>query len=307
MRFDRLDLNLLAALDVLIDVRSVSEAARRMNLSQPAVTGALNRLRDFFEDDLLVQRGRQMLLTPKAEELAVPVRRALALIRAEITSPGRFDASSSNRRFLLAVSDYAYTILVADLIAAAASLAPGVSFEIVPPGTHSAERLERAEIDIFVTVAPFAIGEHPQLPLWRDEEVVISWSGAGHPDHIEADSFFEAGHVVALFGPDRQPSLADTHLAASGYSRRIDLLLPNFSLLPQAVVGTQRLATMHRLYAQHFAELYPIRIHSTWQPLPEIVEIAQWHEVRSRDPGLQWLIALFEDQVTRLPVGARLT
>jgi LysR family nod box-dependent transcriptional activator len=81
MRSDKLDLNLLVALDALISEQSVTEASRRLYLSQPAVTSALNRLRQYFGDDLLVLEGRQMRLTYKAEELAAPVRQALELIR----------------------------------------------------------------------------------------------------------------------------------------------------------------------------------------------------------------------------------
>jgi LysR family transcriptional regulator, nod-box dependent transcriptional activator len=306
MRFDRLDLNLLVALDVMLETKSVSEAARRLNLSQPAVTGALNRLREFFKDDLLVPSGRRMLLTPKADELTGPVRRALMLIRAEITRPGRFDPATARRRFVIAVSDYAYTILLASLIVEAARVAPGISFELIPPSTQAAERLERAELDLFVTVSPFAFHLHPQLQLWRDEEVVISWVEAGYADRIDAETFYGAGHAVALFGPDRQPSLTDAHLTGLGRERKVELLLPNFSALPQAVVGTNRLATMHRLYAEHFAKLYPIRLHAAWQPLPEIVEVAQWHQVRDKDPGTQWLVSLLRQEIDRLPVHARL-
>lgn len=305
MRFDRLDLNLLLALDVLIEERSVSAAARRLNLSQPAVTGSLNRLRNFFDDDLLVQSGRQMLLSPKAEELAGPVRRALTLIRAEITRPGRFEPATARRRFIIVASDYAYTILIADLIAAAALVAPGISFEIVPPSNQAAERLNRAEVDLFVTVGPFAFPQHPRLDLWRDEEVIISWEGAAY-DQIDEETFFAAGHAVALFGPDRQPSLTDRFLGEAGRERQVELLLPNFSALPQAVVGTKRLATMHRLYAEHFRKLYPIRLHESWASLPGVVEVAQWHQVRDKDPGIQWLVQLFKEHVARLPDHARL-
>jgi LysR family transcriptional regulator, nod-box dependent transcriptional activator len=301
MRFDRLDLNLLVALDTLLETKSVTESARRLHLSQPAMTGALNRLREFFEDDLLIQSGRRMLLSPKADELIGPVRRALMMIRAEITRPGRFEPATAQRRFVIAASDYAYTILIAELIARAGREAPGISFELVPPSTQAGERLERAELDLFITVAPFAAPQHPQLELWRDEEVVISWDGAGYPDHIDVDTFYGAGHAVALFGPDRQPSLTDAHLAQLGRDRRVELLLPSFSALPQAVVGTRRLATMHRLYAEHFAKLYSIRLHKAWQPLPDILEIAQWHQVRSKDPGLQWLVGLLQDSLASLP------
>ncbi|MGD4540209.1 LysR family transcriptional regulator, partial [Xanthomonas citri pv. citri] len=106
MRFERLDLNLLVALDVLIAERSVSAAAKRLHLSQPAVSGALNRLREFFRDDLLVQVGRQMVLTPKADELADPVRDALLLIRTRITQPAGFDPATAEREFTIVASDY---------------------------------------------------------------------------------------------------------------------------------------------------------------------------------------------------------
>ena len=299
MRFDRLDLNLLVALNALLDERSVSGAARRLCLSQPAVTGALNRLREFFDDELLVLTGRQMLPTPRAEELADPVRRALLQIRAEITRPGDFDPRTSIRRFNLIVSDYAYTILFADVIAAAATLSPGASFELAPPDARSAERFERAEVDLFVTLPQFTFQAHPQLPLFRDDDVVISWAGADHGT-LDAEAFFNAGHALATFGSSRQPALSDMAIEKLDRKRRIELVVPNFSALPQAVVGTKRLAIMHRLYAQHFARLYPITIHPVPVPLPEVVEIAQWHEIRSRDPGLQWLIQVVKQRCASL-------
>src|SRR4051812_4555036 len=104
MRFERLDLNLLVAFDALIEDRSVSMAAKRLFLSQPALSGALNRLRDFFGDELLVPSGRQMIPTPKAEELRGPVREALMLIRSRITTPSTFDPATADRLFSLAAS-----------------------------------------------------------------------------------------------------------------------------------------------------------------------------------------------------------
>lgn len=299
MRFDRLDLNLLVALDSLLETRSVSESARRLHLSQPAITGALNRLRAFFSDELLVQSGRQMLLTPKSEELANPVSQSLMLIRAEITRPGKFEPETAKRRFTIAASDYAYTIILADLIADAAIDAPGVSFEILPPGSDAGDRMERSEIDLFITVEPYSFSRHPRMQLWLDQEVIISWAGADY-DQIDEEAFFAAGHAVALFGTDRRRSLADEHIMQLGRERRIDVLLPNFSALPQAVIGNRRLATMHRLYAEHLARLYPIRLHDFWKPLPDIVEIAQWHSVRDKDPGVRWLLSSLQTRTERL-------
>lgn len=294
MRFDGLDLNLLVALEALIEERHVSAAARRIHLSQPAVTGALKRLREYFNDELLVQSGRRMFLTPKAEALAEPVHRALLQIRGEITRAGSFNPLTTTRHFVVSVSDYAYTILLADVVAKAASLAPSVTFEIVPPNEQVNERFERAEIDLLLTVDRFALPGHAFTELWRDEEVIISWQGANF-DTIDADTFFACGHAVASFGLERRPSIADNHINQAGWKRRVEVQLPDFGALCQAVVGTKRLATMHRRYALHFAKLYPIKLHPTWEPFPEIVEGMQWHKVRNLDPGLQWLAGLIKD------------
>ncbi|WP_417227731.1 LysR family transcriptional regulator [Amphritea sp.] len=293
MRFDGLDLNLLVALEALIEERHVSAAARRIHLSQPAVTGALKRLREYFNDELLVQRGRRMFLTPKAEALAEPVHRALLQIRGEITRAGSFDPATTARHFVISASDYAYTILLGNVVAKAATLAPKVTFEIVPPSEQTINRFDRAEIDLLLTVDTLALSNHTFTELWRDDEVIISWDEAGF-EEIDVDTFFACGHAIAAFGPERRPSIADHYIDRNGWKRRVEVQLPEFGALCQAIIGTKRLATMHRRYALHFAKLYPIKLHPTWTPFPEIVEGIQWHNVRDSDPGLQWLAGLLQ-------------
>jgi LysR family nod box-dependent transcriptional activator len=299
MRFDGLDLNLLVALEALIEERHVSAAARRIHLSQPAVTGALKRLREYFDDELLVQRGRRMFLTPKAESLAEPVHRALLQIRGEITRAGSFDPATTARHFVISASDYAYTILLAEVIAKAATLAPAVTFEIIPLNEQTNECFDRAEIDLLLIVKKLSLPNHNFIELWQDEEVVISWAEAGF-DNIDKETFFASGHAVATFGLERRPSIADSHIISNGWKRHVEVQLPEFGALCQAVVGTKRLATMHRRYAQHFAKLYPIKLHDTWEPFPHIIEGMQWHNVRNSDPGLQWLTGLLTDAAKEL-------
>lgn len=304
MRFERMDLNLLTALDALLETRSVSAAARRLHLSQPGVTAALRRLREFFGDELLVQSGRQMILTPRAEELAAPVRRVLLQIRAEVLTPAQFDPPTAQRSFAVVASDYAYTILFAEVMAEVARLAPGITFEILEPGTAAVEALERAEIDLLFSIAADRTTSQPSLALFRDDDVVIAWREAGY-ERMDRNAFVNAGHVVACFGPDRRPTLSDITLARDLPERRIEVVVPAFASLAQAVVGTQRLAVMHRLYAEHFAAAYPIAIYSSPVPLPEVVETVHWHEVRGRDPGIRWLLELITRHCAALPAPAR--
>jgi LysR family transcriptional regulator, nod-box dependent transcriptional activator len=305
MRFDRLDLNLLVALDALVEDRSVSGAARRLHLSQPAVTGALQRLREFFGDELLVQHGRRMLLTPKAEELIAPVRRALLQIRSEITRPTDFDPMTMHRHFVIVASDYAFNILVAQVIRLAADQAPGVTFEIINPDRLATDRLERAEVDVLITVTPFVVTGHPHALLFEDEEVVISCPKANH-GQIDEDAFFAAGHVISMFGKERHPSVVDNFLAGYSRQRRIEVRVPSFSELPTAVVGTRRLAILHRRFAEHLSAFYPLIIHPAPLSLPRIHEVAQWHSLRNKDAGVRWLVRLLEDTSKKLPGHAPL-
>ncbi len=245
-----------------------------------------------------------MLLTAKAEELAEPVRSVLTQIRTEITRPGKFDPSTTRRRFSLVVSDYAYTTLVADVLAEADRIAPNLTFDITPPDAAASDRFERAEVDALLTVSPFKLDGHPSVELFSDEDVVISWTGAGYPMQLDEETFFETSHVATLLGPTRALSLSEMHLRKLPRERPVALVVPNFGALPQAVVGTKRIAVLHRLYAEHFARFYPISIHQPPIPMPRVVEIAQWHRVRDKDPGIRWLIDLMRAHASKLPAVA---
>lgn len=305
MRFERLDLNLLVALDALIEERSVSAAARRLFLSQPAVSGALNRLREYFGDDLLVPSGRQMILTPKAEELRGPVREAFNFIRAKITIPGEFDPGTAIREFKIVTSDYAFHVIVSEVIRQAAKLAPGVTFELAPTDRMATEQLERGEVDLFLTISSHMDKGHPQETLFDDEHAVIAWSQGKYGKNLTAEDFLGAGHAVAYFGPERYPAFTETYFVQQGIDRRIEVRLPTFASLPEAVIGTDRLATMYRRHAEYFERFLPIKIHDSPLPLPRVVEQIQWHSIRNNDKGLKWLLGLFLEEAARLvPVGA---
>jgi len=300
MRFGRLDLNLLVALNVLIEERSVSAAAKRLNLSQPALSGALNRLREFFNDDLLVQTGRQMILTPKAEELSNPVNEALLLIRSRITTSSEFDPATAERNFSIIISDYAFHVLLADVISRAASLAPHVTFDVVATDRQQSDRIERGESDLLITISNYISDAHPRVALFEDEHAIICWSGGKYRDGIDAEGFFAAGHVVTCFGTDRFPAFTERYFAQERVARRIELRLPIFSDLPAAVIGTNRIATMYRRHAEHFASFLPITVLKMPFEMPNVLEEVQWHTMRTKDEGLKWLISLIKQRAAEI-------
>ena len=290
MRFDKLDLNLLVVLEALIEESSVSGAAKRLHLTQPTVSASLSRLRDFFEDELLIKSGRNMILSPKASELRASVTAALALIRREITNPKTFDPKESKRDFLIVASDYSFSVLLCDLIKACEKEAPGISFTIISPSRQAIQRFERGEVDLVLTVSPYKIEGHPELALLSDEDSVICCSSGAFCHGISKVQYLNAGHVITQFGEERSPANIEMILEEMGLPRRIEVRLPSFSMLAQAVVGTDRVATMHRRLAEHFAQSLAINIHPLPIVVPFVEEIVQWHHTKDSDLAVQWLV-----------------
>ncbi|GGB94631.1 nodulation protein D 1 [Novosphingobium endophyticum] len=304
MRFDKLDLNLLVAFDALIERRSVSVAANDLCLSQSAMSGALNRLREYFEDDLLVQSGRSMLPTPRAIELAKPVREALLFVRGNITTPQQFDAATSERCFSVVGSDYAQQILLAEAIGEIANEAPSITFKITNPDKACVDRFNRGEIDIFITIESSSLGlfdTHPRSLLFEDEEVAICWDGNETCRHgVTLEAFNNLGHVTVNFGPDRVPAVSEMIFEDKGIARKIEVTVPTFSCLPGALLGTQRIATMHRRHANFFARHMPIKVFPLPFEMPKVREMMVWHASHNNDAGLKWLRGKFQSIADRL-------
>lgn len=290
MRFDKLDLNLLVAFDALMEERSVSGSALRLNLSQSAMSGALARLRQYFGDDLLVSIGRTMVPTPMGLELTGHVRQALTLIRATITTPNAFDPQTADRCFSIIASDYVYEVILCDVLKDVSKMAPGISFRLEMPAIGARDAFARGELDLFITVEEFLLENCPSRFLFSDELAVISWSGNdAMPDQLTLADFERLPHVDVTFGDNMKRSFSERTLESLGIDRRIDLQVQTFSAVPAAIVGTGRVATMYTRHARYFARYFPLRIDPMPTRLPGLREAMQWHWMRKNDQGLHWL------------------
>lgn len=291
MRFGKLDLNLLVALDALLSERSVSLAADRLCLSQSATSSALGRLRDYFGDDLLVVRGRQMVLTARAEELVDPVRAVLEQVRTTIAVAPEFDPLTSDRQIRLMASDYSTEVVLSKVLHEFEAVAPGIRFEIQPMNDMPIDSLERNHIDLLLTI-DFAIStDHPSQILWEDDHVVIGWEGnpAMHEEMSRA-LYFSLGHVTSRFGKSRIPAFEDAFLRRQKQSRRVEVVAPTFLSVPTLINGSNRIATIHRRLAMQIARSQPIVIRELPFAVPPIREALQWHITNSNDASLRWVI-----------------
>ncbi len=290
MRLEKLDLNLLVALESLFETQSVSETANILNLSQPTISAALKRLREYFKDDLLIQDGRTMVPTAKGRELAPAVSDILNETRLKIIQSEPFAPKTSNRNFRISASDYVYDILLAHVIKRASLTAPLVHFEILPISHDALNQFEKGKIDLLITVEQFMVKGQPSRILFKDEDILICWNKGKYAKGFSKSKFDVADFATVRFGDEQRVSVSDQHFNALGLDRNISVQLASFSALPASVVETDRVAIMHRRHAEFFSTKYPISLLKLPVENPGICQIAQWHKFRENDTGIQWLL-----------------
>ena len=298
MRYNGFDLNLLAALDILIEERSVSRAAEKMNMSQPAMSAALGRLRTYFEDPVLGAHGKRMIPTAHALILQPMVREVLTSIEALLSVSATFDPARSQRHFRIGASDYLATIVFNTLIAQLQKAAPGVTLEIIPPFDGQMAMLDQGTIDILLTPAEHCSPDHPAEHLIDETYVVLGCGNNPMFDRpMTEEDFFSAGHVSVEIGRMNRTSFAEVNLRGFGARRRIEVLVASFLLAPDLIINTSRLTVMQERLAIAFSQ----RMHVRYQPLPfafpVMREMVQYNRTRAEDTGLQWMIRQIKEAI----------
>ncbi len=303
MRFNRLDLNLLVALDALISEQSITRASRRLNLSQSATSGVLARLRDYFKDELLMPAGRNLVLTPLAQSLMEPVRDVLLQIQRTIEIKPEFDPATAVREFRIVASDFVSTVLLGELGRRMGVEAPNISIDISLSSAIFAERLDRGEVELVILPRKYMSESQPMQLLFEETYTCIVWTGNDLVgDTLTLEKYMELGHVSSRFGT-AQTSFEEHFLKESGYDRRIEVSTPNFTSLPHFVIGTNRIATMHTRLARMLACYYPIRLVAPPITFPTIEMCMQWNRYLENDPSHQWLRDLLTDIARGEPGG----
>jgi LysR family transcriptional regulator, nod-box dependent transcriptional activator len=293
LRFHNLDLNLLVTLNVLLAEQNVSRAARRLNVSQPAISSALSRLRAYFSDALLVpSSGRRLGLTPFAETLRPDVRDLVLHIETvALVKPG-FDPQTAIRTYKFVCSDYVGIVYISEVSRRLARMAPGISLSLLPIGASASEIFNRGDADFMITpeLPEYPLAPHPKTPLFQDSYVCIAWKGNNRiGDTLSLEVYLSLSHVVPLFGGPQHYGVVENYLRRKGYKQKIAAGVPNFEMLPHFVIGTDHIATLHRLFAEKLSKDLPIRILTDPLGMEPMVEYLQWHRHRDRDPANVWM------------------
>ncbi|WP_426420396.1 LysR family transcriptional regulator [Bradyrhizobium genosp. A] len=300
MRFNKLDLNLLVALNHLIVTKSISGTAERMNLSQSAMSSALGRLRQYFDDPLLVRVGQKMELTVRAETLRTEIADVLTRIEAALATKPAFDPKVASREFRLLVSDYSLHTIIPPVLQLTASFADHIRFRFLRLTEKPNVMIERGEADLLIAPRVVCSPEHPSVKLFEDDYCCVAWRrGKYGKGPLTRRAFVAAGHVRYLSSPTAG-ALDSVLLDQLEIARRTEVSTFAFSSVPHLVVGTDRIAVVHRRTAQLWARHLPITVLEIPFPLERFEQQMQWHQYRSRDPGITWMRDIFERAASKM-------
>lgn len=290
----RLDLNLLVSLDALLTERSVTRAAERLHLSQPALSAALARLRTHFNDPILARRGNTYELTPFAARLIEHTTTALEATRRVFDSQASWTPSSSTREFSVYGSDHAIATVGAAVLKLVSDRGLGVTFRFMVHSTpivdDAAVRLRSVDAMLiphgFLTDLAYA-------DLWQDDWVAIVSADNEEVgdtltmEHLSTLPFVMTYHARTAF------TSASRQIQQLGVEPRIDAVVESFLALPLFVAGTRRIGIVQRALAPVAVRMADVRVMPLPFPATPLINAIWWHPVHARDPEHAWMIDLF--------------
>ncbi len=298
-----LDLNLLVVLDALLSTRSVTEAARRLHLSQSATSHALARLREALGDALLVRGRGGLTPTVRAQQMAAPVKVALEAVREAVARPRPFDPWTARRGFTVGGADYSEFVLLPALMRRMGAVAPGIDIAIHIGGAELTDDLTDGACDLGIGVDR-STHDRPGIrtrALFAERLVCVVRKD--HPALARRwtpQRFAAMDH--ALIAPGGRPGGAvDLALAELGLQRRVALMTPHFLAAPFVVAQTDLVLTLPERVALAFAAVVPLVVVPPPLPLPGFSIVLLWHERTHDDPAHRWL----RQQIAELAAPAR--
>lgn len=294
MELRDLDLNLLLVFNQLLLDRSVSTAADKLGLTQPAVSNALKRLRTALKDELFLRTSRGMEPTPYALHLAEPVVYALNALQTAFTTRDSFDPLTSTRNFQLAMNDIGEMYFMPSLMVALSKLAPQVRVSTVRPNAGNLkEDMESGTVDLALGLLPHLTTGFFQRRLFRHQYVCVFRSG--HPlakSPMTLAQFTELEHVGVVAAHTGHEEV-DGLLQRAGIYRKMKLVVPHFIAVGHILQSTDLISTLPERFAQRCAVPFGLVTSPHPARLPDIAINLFWHAKFNRDPANMWMRQLF--------------
>lgn len=283
------DLNLLVALDVLLQERNVTRAAERLFLSQPAMSGMLSRLRHAFGDELLVRVGRNLEPTEFAVGIARRVHECVVELEDLLEETRPFEPQSDRRAFRIGASDYAALLLCGPIVKRLVDVAPHMSVHFLRLDLAASERLNVGELDFAIFPAEID-STLPSELLFDDSWVCAAWSE--HPslaEELTIEEFLRHPHMSFNISDPGHVSVADEFLAREGRARNIVASTESFTAAPFLLRGTTMLTMVPRRLGERMQRAAEIRLLELPFDVPPLQEKLVWNPRFTSSPGHVWM------------------
>jgi DNA-binding transcriptional LysR family regulator len=289
-----LDLNLLVSLDALLQERSVSRAAVRLGLSQPALSASLSRLRRHFDDELLARVGNKYELTPLAAQLVDVTSSAMAGVLRVFTSADHFDPGTASRELTVFMSDYATTVLGPALAELLGAEAPAVRLRVQQLASHLVDNATETLRSVDAMVLPLGhLTDLPHQRLFNDDWVCLV--GLDTPlvnDTLTLDQLGTLPMVMTYQTPTAFTPVAK-QLEMLGVEVNVQIVTESFLALPFLVAAVRGVGLIQKRLADRLAPAAEVRIlPCPFEPVP-LIEALWWHPMYTRDAGHRWLRDVF--------------
>ena len=290
--FDKIDLHLIRVLNTVLTERSVSRAAIRLGMYQPAVSAALKRLRELAGDPLLVRSGAGMVPTDAGLRMIEPSASILRAAEVLFSDARGFDAASATHTFSLAASDYLDPLFLPQLVAQIKNQAPLCHIEIHALSGESdyRARLAQGEFDLVVGNWPAPPDDLHLARLFDDE--VVCLVAEDHPAARrgwDSATWLAAEHIAPTPTHPGAKGVIDTHLDQLGLRRNITARCPHFGLIPAMVASSLLVLTTGRQYCERYVEVLPVKILPCPIEFPRLMYYQLWHERTHASASARWL------------------
>lgn len=289
MNLRQFDLNLLVALDVLLQERNVTRAAERLFLSQPAMSGMLSRLRHAFGDELLVRVGRNLEPTDFAANIADRVHECVVGLEDLLEDTRPFVPESDRRAFRVSASDYAALLLFGPIVNRLVEVAPHMSVHFLRLDLTASERLNVGEIDFAIFPAEIDPAL-PSEPLFDDTWVCAAWDR--HPslgEELTIEEFLKHPQMSFNISDPGHLSVADEFLMRDGCKRNVVASTESFTAAPFLLQGTPLLTVVPRRLGERMREAAEIRLLELPFEVPPLREKLVWNPRFTSSPGHVWM------------------
>jgi DNA-binding transcriptional LysR family regulator len=300
-----LDIWLVRVLRTLLVERSVTQAALRLNQTQPAISTALRRLREILGDPILVRGKAGMVPTEYGESLLQHAQRVLRDVEFVATPHGDFDPERSKRTFRLAAPDYLNDFFMPTLIARFRDAAPHAHLEIdsLNPALDHAGALESGALDLVIGNWPKPDPQFARQDLFSD--TIVCLMRDAHPlarVPLTREAYASAAHVAPTPYTGDKRNAIEIGLARARLTRRIVTTLPYFGIVPQVLLQSDLIFTTTRRFATHYAQLLPLVVVTPPVPFPRIKSYLLTHTQPDRPTDIAWLCALMQSVSDELTV-----